>query len=98
MNKQEFEQKIRELMDWNQEQGRWLPKRPKIELCLHCHRIVEDQRIVCEVHRLGTDRQHFKHKCLTCRQYVFDGSRKRDDQYQLRPISPNYVLVKKRGV
>ena len=98
MDKKQFEEKTRNLLQWSDSMEKHVVKSIKIELCGYCHNIVENQRIVCDAYKLGQKDQHFKHKCLTCRKYVFDGSRRHEEQFQLRPISPNYVLTKKKSV
>ena len=51
-----------------------LIKNTEPKLCTYCDKSVVNQRITCEAYRLGTEQEHFKHKCQTCKMFVYDGS------------------------
>ena len=61
----------------------FLVKDTTLKPCGHCDRKVAAQVIECTAHRLGTDKEHFKHRCKNCNCYVFDGSIK-VDPYKIR--------------
>jgi len=78
------------LLKYNRKLERWeLADNNKPKACGHCERKVCGQLIVCEPHKLGTKHQHFKHKCMTCRMIVYDGSYVKEP-HTLRPFS-NYI-------
>jgi len=90
MDPQKFQEKTQHLLKYSERLERWVViKNTQARACDHCPREVSNQLITCEPHRLGTDKQHFKHKCHNCRMTVFDGSFQRDPR-QLRPIN-HYV-------
>lgn len=92
MDKDEFKLLTKDLIRYSSrlERDVLLPAKPVD--CDYCPRKVINQRVICEPHKLGTERAHFKHKCLTCRQTVYDGSYVKDPR-QLRPFS-NYIPKK----
>jgi hypothetical protein len=92
MDKDEFKLLTKDLIRYSTRLERDVLAPAKPTDCDHCPRKVINQLIICEPHKLGTERAHFKHKCLACRQTVYDGSYVKDPK-QLRPFS-NYILKK----
>ena len=64
--------------------------KPQHRACEYCNLIVKNPTIHCEPYRLGTPLQYFKHKCVSCKAVVFDGSIKKQPH-----IMPNLTRVKK---
>jgi hypothetical protein len=93
MDKEQFKQLTQDLIRYSPRLERDV-LRPKTtpHTCEHCNLQVVNQLVVCEAHRLGTDKAHFKHKCLTCRMTVYDGSFSLTPR-ALRPFS-NYTPKK----
>ena len=95
MNPTEFKQKTQGLLKYNSKQERdVVVADTRLRDCEYCPRQVTAQVIACEPHKLGTEQQHFKHKCYTCRHTVYDGSFKLTPR-TLRPFN-NYVPTIKR--
>ena len=90
MDKQRFRELTKDLMRYSQRLERHVITATCPRRCEYCPREVTDQLIICEPHKLGTERAHFKHKCMTCRMTVYDGSYVHTPR-QLRPFS-NYIL------
>lgn len=90
MDKQLFKQLTQHLIRYNSKLERdVLNPQTTPKACEHCPKSVVNQVIICEPSKLGTDYQHFKHKCLACRMTVYDGSYVKEPR-QLRPFS-NYI-------
>ena len=51
-----------------------------------------NQRVECTAYRLGTDKEHFKHKYRNCNTYVYDGSMV-NEPYKLRRPFNYYVKI-----
>jgi hypothetical protein len=75
MDRELFRQKTEHLLRWSDRLERHvLVKTAYLEQCRYCKDSVINQRIECSAYRLGSDQQHFKHKCKNCNSFVFDGS------------------------
>jgi RNA polymerase subunit RPABC4/transcription elongation factor Spt4 len=77
MNPEKFNEITQPLLKYNKKAER---DQLKVEYraCEHCYKMVRGQRILCEVYRLGTPGQHFRHRCQQCKAVIFDGSMKKD--------------------
>lgn len=77
MEKQEFKNLTEQLIRWSPRLDRFVlkPEATRTQ-CRYCGLTVENQRIICEGYRVGRKDQHLKHRCLTCRIWLFDGSKK----------------------
>jgi hypothetical protein len=93
MDKERFHQLTKDLVRYSVRLERDVLAPAKPMDCAHCPRKVTDQLITCEPHKLGTEQQHFKHKCYVCRQTVYDGSYVKEPR-QLRPFN-NYTPTTK---
>jgi hypothetical protein len=76
MDPKEFEQIIDKLATWDTAEEIYVLK-PKTKTCEYCSIPVTNQVINCCAYfdkRMG---DYFKHQCTNCKQFVFDGSKKR---------------------
>lgn len=89
MDKEQFRQLTQHLIKYSHTQERDVLATSTTSKCEHCPKTVVNQLVVCEAHKLGTPTQHFKHKCMSCRMTVYDGSYAKQPR-ALRPFS-NYV-------
>lgn len=88
MDKELFKAKTEHLLRWSARLERHvLVKQTYTEVCKYCDNTVVNQRLECAVYRLGTEQQHFKHKCKNCNCFVYDGSVK-----TVQIIRPNKIF------
>jgi len=94
MDKERFRQLTKHLLRWSAKLERdVLIASTTPKPCDHCPKLVVNQRISCEPHKLGHRDQHFKHKCHECRHTVYDGSYVKEPR-QLRAFN-NYTPTTK---
>jgi hypothetical protein len=62
------------LLKWNHKRDCWVLA-PRLEACEDCHKMVKStRRVVCEIYRMGTPFEHFRHTCRTCKEVLFAGN------------------------
>ena len=88
MNKQLFEHYLSQLAQPVEDLYQVIPL---IKPCAYCGVGVKCQVITAEVYRLGSPHAHFKHKCGSCKNFVFEGKAKAcyiSKSYKLPPKTP----------
>jgi len=78
MKPEQFKQATEHLLKWHPKEERHYLA-PRLEVCEDCHKAVKaPRRVVCELYRMGTPYEHFRHTCRNCKQVVFSGRSKRE--------------------
>lgn len=73
MKPEQFKQATEHLLKWQPKLERYTLA-PKLEVCEDCYKTVRaPRRVVCELYKMNTYQEHYRHTCRACKEILFAG-------------------------
>jgi transposase len=77
MKPEHFQQATEHLLLWHPKSERHVLA-PRQETCEDCHmKVKAPRRVVCELYRMNTYQEHYRHTCRACKRILFAGEIKK---------------------